>query len=477
MPASKERVYYRTVRRVTALMSSEVELKGIMLAVVRGTARAMTGAASLMWLDSTRTKLIHMYSWGLPQYYIRKGLLDASRSLAEVVTGQPVDVADVGQDNRIQYPEIAAKAGIISILGVPVMVAGTVVGSLRVYAKERTDFSNQDIAFVMSMANLIAVAFRWRSLREQNAESGESLPETEGASLRQVQTVVFAHPSEEEFARILDFYNIEWVYEPRSFPLRWEDDRVTEMFTPDFYLPGLDLYVELTTMKQSLVTEKNRKLRRLGELYPDIKINLLYKKDYDQLLAKYGCGPLVQTRGHDVNTVLYSVAQVQRRVRQLARQISSDYTDRHPVILGVLRGVFCFMADLIRQITIPLEIDFMAISYYGGETSSSVKITKDIDLNLADRHVIMVEDIVDTGLTLSYILNHLKAKNPASITVCTLLDKRARRIVDMPLDYVGFEIPDEFVVGYGLDYREEYRNLPFIGILTTKGRVNKKRPR
>jgi hypoxanthine phosphoribosyltransferase len=457
------------------MMSSEVELKGIMLAVVRGTARAMTGAASLMWLDSTGTKLIHMYSWGLPQYYIRKGLLDADRSLAEVITGQPVAVADIGQDIRIQYPEIAAKAGIASILGVPVTVAGSVMGSLRVYARERTDFSNQDIAFVLSMANLAAVAFRWRALREQNADSGESLPETEGASLWQVQTVEFAHPSEEEFARILDFYNIEWVYEPRSFPLRWEDDRVTEMLTPDFYLPGLDLYVELTTMKQSLVTEKNRKLRRLGELYPDIKINLLYKKDYDRLLAKYGCGPLVQTRGHDVSGVLYSVVQVQRRVRQLARQISSDYTDRHPIILGVLRGVFCFMADLIRQITVPLEVDFMAISYYGGETSSSVKITKDIDLNLADRHVIMVEDIVDTGLTLSYILNHLKAKNPASITVCTLLDRRARRIVDIPLDYIGFEIPDEFVVGYGLDYREEYRNLPFIGILTPKGRGNKKR--
>ncbi|MFC1907487.1 hypoxanthine phosphoribosyltransferase [Chloroflexota bacterium] len=378
---------------------------------------------------------------------------------------------------RHQYAEIAAKAGIVSILGVPVTVAGTVVGSLRVYARERMDFSNQDIAFVMSMANLAAVAFRWRALREQNAESGENVPETEGASLRQVQTVAFAQPSEEEFTRILDFYNIEWVYEPRSFPLRWEYDRVTEMFTPDFYLPGLDLYVELTTMKQSLVTEKNRKLRRLGELYPDIKINLLYKKDYDRLLAKYGYGPLVQTRGHDVSEVLYSAAQVQRRVRQLARQISSDYTDWHPVMLGVLRGVFCFMADLIRQITVPLEVDFMAISYYGGETSSSVKITKDIDLNLADRHVIMVEDIVDTGLTLSYILNHLKAKNPASITVCTLLDKRARRIVDIPLDYIGFEIPDEFVVGYGLDYREEYRNLPFIGIITPKGRGNKKRPK
>ena len=449
-------------------MSSDVALKEVMFAIVRGTARAMTAAASLMLLDSTGKKLIHTYSWGLPQYYIRKGLLNADKSLTEVITRQPVAIADIGQDSRIQYPELAAKAGIASILGVPFTVASTVVGSLRVYTREHVDFSNQDISFVTTMANLTAVALRWNALRKERAEHGESPPEAEVATIRQAWTAAFAHPSEEEFARILGFYNIEWVYEPRSFPLRWEGDRVTEMFTPDFYLPGLDLYVELTTLKQSLVTEKNRKLRRLIELYPDIKITLLYKKDYDRLLAKYGFGPLAQTRGYGVSQVLYSIAEVQHRVRQLAKQISRDYADRHPIMIGVLRGVFCFMADLIRQITVPLEVDFMAISYYGGEGSSVVKITKDIDLNLAGRHVIMVEDIIDTGLTLSYVINHLKAKGPASLAVCTLLDKRARRIVDIPLDYLGFEIPDEFVVGYGLDYGEKYRNLPFIGILGPK---------
>jgi hypoxanthine phosphoribosyltransferase len=122
------------------------------------------------------------------------------------------------------------------------------------------------------------------------------------------------------------------------------------------------------------------------------------------------------------------------------------------------------MADLIRQIAIPLDLDFMAISYYSGGDNSVVKITKDMDLNVVGRHVIMVEDIVDTGITLNYILNHLRARGPASLAVCTLLDRRVRRIVDVPLDYVGFEVPDEFVVGYGLDYREEYRNLPFIGV-------------
>jgi len=133
------------------------------------------------------------------------------------------------------------------------------------------------------------------------------------------------------------------------------------------------------------------------------------------------------------------------------------------------------MADLMRQVTVPLDLDFIAISYYTGGDDSMVKITKDMDLNIADRDVIMVEDIVDTGITLNYILNHLRSRKPASLAVCVLLDRRIRRIVDLPLDYIGFEIPDDFVVGYGLDYREEYRNLPFIAIPDIKKPSAKKR--
>jgi len=417
-------------------------------------------------LDSAGKKLIHTYSWGLPQYYIHKGLLDADKSLAEVVTRQTVAIADVGHDSRIQYPDLAAKAGIVSILGVPLVVDDVAVGSLRVYAREHTEFSNQDISFVTTMTNLAAVALRRDALRQEQdkAQWVKGRVQAEAASLRQTRSAAFAHPSEEEFARLLDFYNIEWVYEPRSFPLRWEGDRVTEMFTPDFYLLGLDLYIELTTLKQSLVTEKNRKLRHLKELYPEVKITLLYKNDYDRLLAKYGCGLLAQTRAQGISRVLYSAAEIDKRVRALAEQISKDYAGRRPIMVGVQRGFLCFMADLIRQITIPLDIDIMAISYYSGGNSSVVKITKDMDLNVVGRHVIMVEDIVDTGITLNYLLNHLRARGPASLAVCTLLDRRARRIADVPLDYIGFEVPDEFVVGYGLDYREEYRNLPFIGV-------------
>jgi bifunctional protein TilS/HprT len=455
LASSKEKTYYKAVRRAVATVGFDASLKEKLAVIVRGTARSIKAGVSLVLLDASGKKLLHSTSWGLPQYYLRKGLLDADKSLSEVTTGKTVVIEDVSKDSRIQYRQIAAKAGIFSILGVPIVLDGSAIGSIRVYTKEPYEFSNQDINFVTTMASLAGVALNLYLLPQDKEKK---------AALRQAQSVTFAHPSEEEFARILDFYNMEWVYEPRSFPLKWTGDRVTEMFTPDFYLPGLDLYVELTTLKQSLVTGKNRKLRRLRELYPEVKITLLYKNDYARLLAKYGCGPLAQTRAHSISRVLYSAEEIASRVQELAEQISRDYTDRRPILIGIQRGFLCFMADLIRQITVPLDLDFMAISYYTGSDNSVVKITKDMDINAVGRHVIIIEDIVDTGITLNYIVNHLRAREPASLAVCTLLDRRIRRIADVPLDYVGFEVPDGFVVGYGLDYREEYRNLPFIGI-------------
>jgi hypoxanthine phosphoribosyltransferase len=277
--------------------------------------------------------------------------------------------------------------------------------------------------------------------------------------------VEFAHPSEQEFARFLDYYRIRWVYEPVSFPIAWESSRVSEMFTPDFYLPEHDLYVELTTMKQSLVTPKNRKLRLLRELYTDVNVQLLYRKDYHQLLAKAGYGMLeVQhLRKEDVGDILVSPVELETRVRALAMKISRDHRGRSIVLVGVLKGVTFFLADLARQIKVPYVIDYLDLKRYAGALPRDrVRIARDIDYPIEGRHVLLVEDVINTGLTIDFVLSELRARAPASIDVVTLLDRPARRLVNVPIRYVGFQIPNDYVVGYGLDYRELYRNLPFI---------------
>jgi hypoxanthine phosphoribosyltransferase len=172
--------------------------------------------------------------------------------------------------------------------------------------------------------------------------------------------------------------------------------------------------------------------------------------------------------GDDMAEVLVPEAELQAKVRELGEQISNDYAGTDLVLISVLRGGFIFLADLCRAITLPVTIDLMAVSSYGpgARPSGVVKIMKDLDESIAGREVLVIEDIIDTGLTLSYLLRNLEPRAPASLKVCVLLDKPARRIVDLPIAYRGFEIPDKFVVGYGLDYRQTYRNLPFIATLT-----------
>ena len=169
----------------------------------------------------------------------------------------------------------------------------------------------------------------------------------------------------------------------------------------------------------------------------------------------------------DILEVLFSVEELDRRVTELADQINRDYAGKEILLVSVLRGSFVFMADLVRKITCPCRIDFMSVSSYGKGTSSSgqVQITKDLSEDITGLHVIVVEDILDSGNTLSYLLRILEQRHPASIRLCTLLDKPERRKVEVAVHYSGFTIPDAFVVGYGLDYAELYRNLPYIGIL------------
>ena len=167
----------------------------------------------------------------------------------------------------------------------------------------------------------------------------------------------------------------------------------------------------------------------------------------------------------DVIEVLFTEDQIRARVQELARQISGDYKDRRLVLVSILRGSVFFATDLARQIDLPLSMDFLSISSYGEGSEGIVRITKDLEENIAGKDVLVIEDIIDTGFTLKYLLRTLAGRNPKSLEVCTLLDRRARRIIDLELQYVGFEIPDKFVVGYGLDYRQRYRNLPYIGIV------------
>lgn len=170
---------------------------------------------------------------------------------------------------------------------------------------------------------------------------------------------------------------------------------------------------------------------------------------------------------NDIQEVLYDARQISDKVKELGETLSKDFSGRNPLVICVLKGAFIFMADLVKEITVPLELDFMAVSSYGQSTKSSgvVKIIKDLDVSVEGRDVLIVEDIIDSGLTLSYLIDVLERRNAKSVTVVTLFDKPARRTVELEADYKGFTLPDEFVVGYGLDFAEKYRNLPYIGIL------------
>ncbi len=169
----------------------------------------------------------------------------------------------------------------------------------------------------------------------------------------------------------------------------------------------------------------------------------------------------------DVDEILIPGAAIQARVGELGQAISRDYEGKEPLLVGILTGAFVFLSDLLRQISIPCHIDFMATSSYGEATESSgiVRILKDLDQSIEGRHVLIVDDIIDTGLTMDYLLETLKARYPASLRVCALLDKLPRRRREVRIDYRGFEIPDKFVVGYGLDYAGRYRNMPFVCVL------------
>lgn len=170
---------------------------------------------------------------------------------------------------------------------------------------------------------------------------------------------------------------------------------------------------------------------------------------------------------NDIQDIVIAQEQIQQKVSALGHAISRDYLGLNPLMVGVLKGVLFFMADLLRYITIPIEIDFIAVSSYSAKARDQgyVRVVKDLESPIHNRHILFVEDVIDTGLTLNYILQNLRARQPASIEVCALFNKPEHRLIEIPIRYKGFDLPDEFVVGYGLDFKEKYRNLPFVGSL------------
>lgn len=184
--------------------------------------------------------------------------------------------------------------------------------------------------------------------------------------------------------------------------------------------------------------------------------------------------PLLQ----DIQEIVITEQEIQARVSELGAQISADYADKQPLLVGVLRGVFVFMADLVRATTIPIEVDFIGITRFGPSTQTQgvVRFTKDLEINIQDRHVLFVEDVIDTGLSLRYILRNLEARQPASLRICTMFNKPRKRLFELDIAYTGFQLPNQFVVGYGLDYDESYRHLPFIGMLKEEAITRRRLP-
>ncbi len=285
----------------------------------------------------------------------------------------------------------------------------------------------------------------------------------------------FAHPAEDDFSRLLSYYRVRWAYEPTTFALDWTPDgRPTRMFTPDFYLPDQRLYVELTTMRQRLVTRKNRKLRRLRELYPNVRIKLLYRRDYHRLLDAYAC-PARPPGPCRVGAVVFPEAAIRARVVELAAAIAADLaggadggaTDRPTLlVLGVGRGSERFLNALRDALTgrgVAVETDRVELTRHrtaGG--ARRVRIRRAPRCRFAGKRVLVVEDIVSTGLSLAYLTAWLRRRGAAALEVCALLDRRAARLVEVPVRYAGFDAPADLLVGFGLDLRRQFRDLPFI---------------
>ncbi len=283
----------------------------------------------------------------------------------------------------------------------------------------------------------------------------------------------FAHPAEREFARLLSFYRVRWVYEPTSFCLaRDEHGRAVECFTPDFYLPEHRLYIELTTMRQRLVTRKNRKMRLLRELYPDVRIKLLYRRDFARI-AEVFPEPDDLARPVRIGRIVYPEGAIRDRVDRLAADLAAEIaaaaSPDEPLLLGLGREpgrFFEAIAGRLRQRGLTLPRDSIDLSRYRLDSASSaVAVRRPPTEPLIGRRVIVVTDMINTGLTLAYLGAWLRRRGAAAISGCALLSRESARLVDAPVRHIGFEAPDEPLAGWGLRLRRQYRELPYIATI------------
>ena len=291
--------------------------------------------------------------------------------------------------------------------------------------------------------------------------------------VRPISDDPFAHQAERDFSSILSFYRVRWAYEPTSFPLDWgEDGRPCEMFTPDFYLPDQRLYVELTTMRQRLVTRKNRKLRRLRELYPDIRIKLLYRRDYHQLVNTY-LKPAAGSDGYALGRVVYDEALIAERLDHIAAAIADDEARRSEddplLILVVSHGARQFAQELRRRL---VELD-VACQWDRAHltrsrlaaTPSRVRLSSRPRSAVAGRRVLIVTDVVSTGMSGAYLCRWLMRQGARDAAICTLLNRAEARITPVSIRYLAFEAPNELLVGFGLQLRRQHAGLPHIAAL------------
>jgi hypoxanthine phosphoribosyltransferase len=287
--------------------------------------------------------------------------------------------------------------------------------------------------------------------------------------------VQFAHPAELAFARLLAYYRVRWVYEPTTFELRWNDEgRAIECFTPDFFLPDHRLYLELTTMRQPLVTRKNRKLRHLLELYPEARVRLLYRRDVQRLEDAYR-RPLTAARG--LRDVLWSETEIDRRVRLLASQIGDEWLGRPgvwgpPILLAIGSGAVRFqhaLADALERRGIGVECDRLDPSRYRPHgAQSTARALRRPQLPLEGRRVLVLGDVVSSGLTLGWALERVRRQRADDVKSCALFDRASARILDLEPVWSGFPAPDVPLAGYGLSLHRLLRELPHVGPAATE---------